>query len=153
MSTTDAQVAALRAFLIHDAEEVTPLAYQLGDLGLVGYQHLANAALSRLATRRFPSYTKADIVRYVAGLRVERTADGGEYDFDPIAGENVLLYSLGKKIPPQDPEQRLRALIALLDALAGSELTSEADADDLLAEARELADQWLADGQHSGFSA
>jgi hypothetical protein len=152
VTITDAQVAALGAFLIRDTDETAPLAYQLGEEGLVGYQHLANAALSVLAGRRFPAYTKADIVRYVGAVRAERVADGEEYDFDPLVGENVLLYSLGKEVTPQDAEERFRAVVALLDALAGSELTSESDADGLLAEARHLANQWIANERHSGFS-
>jgi hypothetical protein len=150
MPITDAQMAALLAFLTGDPDGTTQLAYQLGEEGLVGYQHLANAALSLLAGRRFPMYVKANLVQYVASVRAERVADGEEYDFDPIVGETVLRYSLGKEVPPQDPEERFRAVIALLDALAGSELATEADPDSLLAEARELADQWLIDKQHSG---
>jgi hypothetical protein len=38
-------------------------------------------------------------------------------------------------------------VIALLDSLAESELSSEEDVDDLLAEARELADWWTANDQ------
>jgi hypothetical protein len=30
----------LRAFLVRDTDSTVPLAYQLGDEGLIGYQHL-----------------------------------------------------------------------------------------------------------------
>jgi hypothetical protein len=43
-----------------------------------------------------------------------------------------------------EPESRLRASIALLDALTVGELSSEAAVDELLAAARQLADRWEA---------
>lgn len=144
VQVTDAQVAALRAFLVHDSEATQFLTYQLGDDGMRGYQSLADAALSIAAQRRFaPRFTSADIARYVASLRVSRIADGDAYDFDPIVAENVLRYSLGQQIPKTpDPNERFRAVIALLDALTETEVSGEADLDDLLAEARQLADRW-----------
>lgn len=144
MAVTDEQVAALRAFLMHDVQETAQATSALGDRGMAGYQRLADAALSVAAVRRFsPRFTSADLVRYVASVRVARISDGAEYDFDPEAGENVLRYSLGQTISrAPDPAVRFRAVIALLDALAESELSSEEDVDDLLAEARELAGTW-----------
>jgi hypothetical protein len=119
---------------------------------MFGYLRLVEAALSVLARRRFaPRYTSAELVRYVASVRVSRRADGDEYDFNPVAGEAVLRYSLGQSIQDvPDLDERLRAIIALLDALAETELSSEADVGDLLAEARELADEWLAREQGAG---
>jgi hypothetical protein len=144
MTVTDEQVAALRAFLIHDVQTTTRLTSALGDQGAIGYQRLAYAALSVAAVRRFsPSFTSADLVRYVASVRMSRIADGKEYDFDPADAENILRYSLGEPISRTlDAAKRFRAIIALLDALAESELSSEEDVDDLLARARELADTW-----------
>ena len=85
---TDAQVAALRAFMIHDAEEIAPLAYQLGEEGMQGYVRLAEAALSIASSRHFaPRFTNADLVKCVAEVRISRTADGDEFDFDPVAGQ------------------------------------------------------------------
>jgi hypothetical protein len=144
MPITDTQVAALRAFLVRDTEETVPLAYQLGDEAMQGYVLLSDAALSVAAGRRFsPTFTSADLVRYVASVRSSRLADGDQYDFDPIVGETVLRHSLGQTVTQTlELEPRLRAVITLLDALAETELSSEADLDDLLAEARQLADRW-----------
>jgi hypothetical protein len=146
MPVTEAQTAALRAFLAGDGEGMTLLAYQLGEKGMPGYLQLAEAALSVAAGKRFgPVFTSGDLVRYVAGARIARMADGHDFDFDPVAGENVLRSSLGQPVPrPADPGERLRAVVALLDALAGSEVHSASDVDDLLAQARALADRWLA---------
>ena len=146
MPVTDMQVAVLRAFLTHDGDRVTPLAYQLGEAGMVGYVRLAEAALSVIARRKFaPRFTNADLVRFVAAARTARLADGDEFDFDPAVGEHVLRYSLGQPVTlALDLEPRLRAIVALLDALSEDELTSEADFDGLLAEARLLADRWQA---------
>ena len=110
MRVSDGQVAALRAFLIHDPDRTVPLTAQLGDEGMPSYQSLADAALSVVAGRRFsPRFTSADLVRYVASVRVSRMVDGDEYDFDPRVGENVLRYALGQdiRITP-DPEERFR---------------------------------------------
>ena len=145
---TDEQLAALRALLRHDARMMA-LTAALGDEGTAGYQRLADAALSVAAVRRFaPRFTTADIVQYVASVRTSRIADGIEYDFDPVAGENVLRYSLGQAVPrTPDPAERFRAVIALLGALTEGELSSEADVDALLGQARELASRWSANDQ------
>lgn len=148
MRVTDAQVAALRAFLAHDPDAALPLTAQLGDRGMGGYLYLAEAALCVLARRRFsPQYTRADLIRYIASVRVSRIGDGTEYDLDPAAAESVMRYLLGAAnthIP--DSGQRIRIVVALIDALAESGLSSEAEADVLLAEARDLANQWAANG-------
>jgi hypothetical protein len=61
---TDAQRAALRAFLVHDAEEATRLTRQLGEKAMRDYQYLADAALSVIAGWRFrKGYSNADVVR------------------------------------------------------------------------------------------
>jgi hypothetical protein len=145
MPVTEAQTAALRAFLAGDDDGMTSLAYQLGEKGMLGYLQLAEAALSVAAGKRFgPLFTSGDLVRYVAGARIARLADGDAFDFDPVVGEDVLRDSLGQSVPrPADPGERFRAVVALLDALAGSELHSATDVDELLAQARALADQWL----------
>jgi hypothetical protein len=133
----------LRAFLMRDTDAMTFHTVALGNEGTVGYQRLAEAALSVAAARRFaPRFTSADIVRFVSSVRVSRIADGNEYDFDAIAAENILRYSLGQNVTrTPDPVERFRAMIALLGAFADSELSSEADLDDLLGEARTLADR------------
>jgi hypothetical protein len=147
MHVTDMQAAALRAFLVYDSEEAATLTRRLGDTDSPGYEYLALAALSASAKRCFHAgYTHADLVRYIAALRLHRLADGEEYDLDPVIGENVLQSVLGQPVRPTGaPEERFRAVIALLDAFAETGLLTGADADELLAEARELADQWLAE--------
>ena len=146
---TDEQVAALRAFLMRDARTMMALTAALGDEGMAGYQRLADAALSVAAVRRFaPRFTSSDIVQYVASVRTSRIADGIEYDFDPVAAENVLRYSLGQAAPrTPDPEERFRAVISLLEALTESEQSTETDVDAFLAQARELASRWSANDQ------
>jgi hypothetical protein len=150
MPVTDAQITALRAFLNHDPDTTVQLTARLGDDGIPGYWYLAEAALSIAACRRFsPRFTRADLVRYIASVRVSRMTDGAEYDLDPVAAENVLRYFLGAtEMTLPDSETRLRTVISLLDALADTELSSDADADTLLAEACKLADRWVAKDQH-----
>jgi hypothetical protein len=142
---TEAQVAALRAFLMRDLDATTQLTAELSDEDIAGYQRLAEAALSVAAVRRFhPAFTSADIVRFVASVRVSRLGDGGECDFDAVTAENVLRYSLGQQIPrTPDAVERFGAVIALLGAFADSELSNEAELDELLSQTRILTDQWL----------
>jgi len=141
------QAAALRAFLVHDSEEAATLTRRLGGTDSPGYEYLALAALSAAAKRCFQAgYTHADLVRYIAALRLRRLADGEQYDFDPVTGENVLQSVLGQSVRPTGaPEERFRAVIALLDTFTETGLPTGADVDGLLTEARELADQWLAE--------
>jgi hypothetical protein len=138
----DAQVSALRAFLLHDADAAAPLAHQLGEGGMPGYMRLAEAALSVAAGRRFaPRFSSADLVSFVASVRVSRIADGEEYDLDPVVAEEVLRRALGQNGKRElELELWLRTIIALLDAFADSELPNETDVDALLVEARKLAD-------------
>jgi hypothetical protein len=136
LPVSDAQALALRAFLNHATDEMAPLVYQLGDAGVAGYLRLADATLSMLARRRFPRYSNADVVRYVASVRRERFSDGDAYDINPVVAEHVMRFSLGVPVPPQPPQERLQVVIALLDALSASELHTAADIDELLAEAR-----------------
>jgi hypothetical protein len=142
MRTSDAQIAALRALLVHDAA-ASALTAALGEQGTVGYQYLADAALAITARRRFaPSYTSADLIRFVASVRIERLSDGDEYDLDPVIAENVLRRSLGQKVPvSSDPGDRLRVVVAILGALTDD--ASETEIDDVLAEARVLMDRRL----------
>lgn len=138
---TGDQTAALRAFLIRDPQTSESLTKQLGD-GIEGYLYLAQAALCVAARRRFaPRFAGTDIVHYVAELRASRIADGDEYDIDPAAAESVLGYFLGQDIQLPEFEPRIRVVFALLESLT-DDLASEADADQLLGEAREVADRW-----------
>jgi hypothetical protein len=143
---TDAQISALRAFLMRDLDATTQLTAGLNDADIAGYHQLAEAALSVMAVRQFPpTFTSADVVRFIASVRVSRLADGGEYDFDPVTAENVLRYALGQQIlRTPDAVAWFGAVIALLGAFADSELSNQAELDALLSRARNLADQWLA---------
>ena len=143
MRTSDDQVAALRAFLVHDIQAAA-LTAELGEQGIAGYQYLADAALTIAVQRRFaPTYTSADIVRLVASVRAERLADGDEFDIDPMSAEDVLRRSLGQNVPETaDPECRFRAVVALLGALTDG--ADEIEVDDVLAEAGGVIDRWQA---------
>jgi hypothetical protein len=142
-------VAALRAFLVHDAADTTRLTRQLGGEAMRDYQYLANAALSLIAGWRFrQGYSDPDVVRCIAAIRLVRTADSGESGLQPAIAENVLRYSLGQDVPDTtDHLERFRAVIALLDALAEGALPTEQDVDRLLTQARALADRWAVNDQ------
>jgi hypothetical protein len=143
MAVTNAQVAALRAFLMRDPGQSVILVSGLGGQGTPGYLHLAEAALSVAAVHQFPRFTSADLVRFVAAVRSSRIADGDEYDLDPAIAESVLAYFLGQKnarLP--GPDQRVHAVMALLGALTQDYPPRETGIDNLLQEAQQLADHW-----------
>jgi hypothetical protein len=85
-----------------------------------------------------------DVVRFVAWIRVNMLPDDLG-DLDPVAAEATLRFALGEDVPlPPDPETCFRTTILLLGILAYDEHADDAKLDRLLAEARSLADRWLA---------
>lgn len=76
-------------------------------------------------------------------MRVSRAGGGAKYDLDPVSAESVLRYFLGlTDVSLPGSEERLRTVVALLGALADSELAGVGEIEALLADARELADRW-----------
>jgi hypothetical protein len=85
------------------------------------------------------------VVRFVAWVRINLLPDDLG-DLDPVAAEAVLRFALGEDVPlPMDPETCFRATILLLGILAYDEHPDDAALDGLLAEARSLAEGWLAE--------
>ena len=143
---TGDQMAALRAYLADDRGQHKRLIERLGDSGVLGYQLLALGALAVAARREFsPGSASADVVRFVAWVRINLLPDDLG-DLDPVAAEAVLRFALGEDVPlPMDPETCFRATILLLGILAYDEHPDDAALDGLLAEARSLAEGWLAE--------
>jgi hypothetical protein len=128
---------------MHDAGGATRVLAAQAESGTVGFQYLAEAALVTVARQRFaPTYTSADLIRFVASARLSRLADGEEYDFDPVMGESVLRYSLGQNVPRTgSAEERFQAVVVLLGAM--TEEHDQAQIEAVLDESRELASEWL----------
>ena len=139
------QIAALRASLTLNtaqAQELQVSLIQGGDLH--GFGELVYAAFLLAVRRRFgPACTRADVVRYVGRVRAHGPKDD---DFDPLAAETLIVRALGGDPPPvADEEARAAAQAILLIALIVDLELDAAGLDRFLAEARELADRWLAE--------
>ena len=143
MPVPDSQVAALRSFLLHDADGAMRVLAAQAESSTVGFQYLAEAALVTIARQRFaPTYTSADLIRFVASARLSRLADGEEFDFHPVIGESVLRYSLGQNVPRTgNAEERFQAVLVLLGAMTDGDDQARIEA--VLDESRELASEWL----------
>ena len=142
MAVTDDQVSVLRGYLTLQME-LARIACQPGGTTATGLEVLAHAALSVAAQRKFPRYTNADVIGYIAAIRSARSQDGTGDDIDPLAAETLLRRALGQDIPvPDDVRTRIRTTFTLLALLASDLHLDPAGVEALLAEARSLADHW-----------
>ena len=147
MAITEDQVEALRTYLsartdteATDAERRFLTLSRTGRLDEVGT--LVYGAFAAAARRRFsPTWTSAEIVRFVADFRASSTEAAGL--LNPSAAENQLRDVLGDKQAIRPPEEaRARAQFLLLAVtLSPDEL------DEVLAEGRALADSVIAAGR------
>jgi len=147
MAVTDDQIAALRAYLsaradveATDAERQFLTLSRTGRLDEVGA--LVYGAFAAAARRRFsPTWTSADVVRFVAGFR-SSSPEAAEL-LSPSAAENQLREVLGDKQAIRPPEEaRARAQFVLLAALTVT--LDPRERDEVLAEGRALADELIA---------
>jgi hypothetical protein len=145
MTVTDDQVAALRAALTGDMHAFDGLGGVSGlDYGEAFPVLMATAFI--LATRRRfgGGWSTADVIRFVGEVRLEYDANDG--CVDPDAAEQLVLAALRDKALPAGigEEARGNAQFALLSSMVSDEYPQSHELDALLAEARELADQWMA---------
>jgi hypothetical protein len=104
-----------------------------------GLGELLLAAFTVAARRRFsPTWTPAEIVRFVAGVRSRSTEMAAL--LQPSAAENQLRIALGNAVTPYpEMEARGRAQMVLLSTLTGNYSPQELAS--LLSDARALAEQ------------
>jgi hypothetical protein len=147
VAVTDDQVEALRTYLsartdaeATDAERRFLTLSRTGRLDEVGA--LVCGAFAAAARRRFsPTWTSADIVRFVADFRGSSTEAADL--LSPSAAENQLRQVLGDKQVIRPPEEaRARAQFLLLAAL--TVVLSPHELDEVLAQGRTLADSLIA---------
>jgi len=147
VAVTDDQVAALRAYLMARTDlEATDAQRQLLTLSrtsrLEEIGALVLGAFAAAARRRFsPTWTSADVVRFVADFRGS-SAEAASL-LSPAAAENQLREVLGDKpaIRPSE-EARARAQFLLLAALTVA--LDPRELDEILADGRALADSAIA---------
>jgi hypothetical protein len=140
---TDQQVAALRAYLAGGSNERVRLHEQLLQSdGLNGYGELVHTAFVTAVRRRFaPIYTRSDVIRFVADIRVLLSERPDA--IHPCAGENLIRRALGEPIADDiDQETRGRTEIVLLAVLIKDEELDDAGLDEFLGSVRTLTGQW-----------
>jgi hypothetical protein len=144
MPVTDAQVAALRAYLADDWELHQELMRQHDRVEAgKGYTALVTAAFVEAVERRFgKNSTQGDIISYVGDVRSrsERVAQM----LDPEVAERVISVVLGDATTQGiSREAKVSAQATLLTALVVDEHLENAGLDAFLTDARKLADQIL----------
>lgn len=145
MAVTDHQVATLRAYVTGDFDEHDRLRRQLDrDADSAGWSALVAAGFFEAVYRRFSKEgTEADVVEFVGSVRAR--SEQLSNDIDPRIAEQLILYSLGTgSISGIESRVRLATQLILLTALIVDEQLDDAGLDDFMAEARKIADQWIA---------
>ena len=141
---SDQQVAALRAALALDAVRAREWRARLiGSGNLEGFSELVYAAFV-LAVRRYfgVRWGRADVVRYVGSVRARGPAGD---DIDPVIAEALVMRALGADVALHaSVEAKVEVQTILLGALVADLELDSANLTLFTAEARELADQWLA---------
>jgi hypothetical protein len=142
---TDRQMILLMAHLAGEEEVAQRVQADLVTSGTAqGFAELVYAAFVIAARRRFsPTWTRADVIRFVAHVRALLSKGPGA--LDPLTAEHQLCNALGQEMGSYpDEEARARAQVILLDALVQSADLDGAAIANLLNQARELADRMLA---------
>ncbi|HZR54809.1 MAG TPA: hypothetical protein VFB06_35580 [Streptosporangiaceae bacterium] len=146
MAVTDEHVAFLRSYLRGDEEAVTRSWERIESRA--GLAALVHAAFVISARQKFaPTWTRADAIRYVANVRalLSERLDV----LDPRAAEQELRLALGDKAESgHSAASAAAAQLIMLNALLVSLDLDEVAVDDLLRQAREVAERILA-GQPS----
>lgn len=131
----------LRAHIGGDADVVGRAREQFAEPpALAALGSLTQAAFVVAARRMFaPTWTRSDVIQYVAMIR---TIFPDQPDLlNPLAAENELRIALGDSVPAwPDDAARSTVVAILLPALGQTLELDDAGIDELLSQARELAD-------------
>lgn len=157
MVISDAMVAAMHTYLsgLHSGSDADSdatlddsdrqfLALLKADQ-IEGLGELLLAAFTVAARRRFsPTWSQAEIIRFVAGVRSR--SDQMAALLSPLAAERQLRSALGQEVTPYpDMETRGRAQMTLLGVLTSDYTSHELAA--MLSDARTLAEEATASRQ------
>jgi hypothetical protein len=136
------QVAALRAALKGDANGHKRTYAGLELTSKDSYGALIVASFFRAAERRFAKGgDKADAVAFVAGLRAQHEL---EDDINPRIAERLLMATFSDEEIDDIPDNAKGAhYMLLLAGLIADARLSDVELDEFLADARNLADEWL----------
>jgi hypothetical protein len=145
MPVTDEQVAPLRAQLARQYEEHLRLFNLLDeDSKNTGYHALVSAAFITAAERRFArDASPGEVIEFVGSVRSAsfQVAD----KVDPVIAERVIMAVFNDdSLDDIDARKSFETQLLLMVAIVGDENLDGAGLDSFLAQARKLADQWLA---------
>jgi hypothetical protein len=145
MPVTDEQVAPLRAQLARQPEEHQRLFALLDkEAKNTGYRVLVSAAFVVAVERRFARDVGAsEVIEFVGDVRSRSPQVAGQVD--PLTAERVIMAVFsGESLDDIDARKSWEAQLLLMAAIVGGEDLDGAGLDAFLAEARKLADEWLA---------
>lgn len=143
MPTTTDQVATIRALLKGETEEREQLEERLDESdSWDGYAALAVTGFIKAVERRFTASDSTAIIDFVASVR--SNSEEFSEKIDPIAAERLIKAVQGPEdIDDLDATDALGIQTALLIALIRDAQLDDAELDAFIAEAKELADQWV----------
>jgi hypothetical protein len=142
---TDEQVAPLRAQLARQPAEHQRLFSLLDQAAKrTGYRALVSAAFVVAAQRRFArDASPGQVIEFVGDVRSRSPEVAGQVD--PATAERVVMAVFtGQPLDDVDARASWETQLVLMAAIIGDEHLNDAGLDAFLAEARKLADQWLA---------
>lgn len=145
MPVTDEQVAPLRAQLARQPEEHRRLFGLLDqDSKNTGYRVLVSAAFVVAVERRFAQdVSPGEVIEFVGDVRSNSPQVSGQVD--PVIAERVIMAVFsGEPLDDIDARKSWETQLLLMAAIVGGAHYDDAGLDAFLAEARKLADQWLA---------
>jgi hypothetical protein len=144
MAVTGDQVATLRAYLSGDFDEHDRLHARLDPVAArTGYSALISAGFVLAVERRFDRDTPdAGVIAFVDRLRARSTEIAAS--IDPRVAERLIraVYT-DEQIDDLDSEMRLTTQFLLMTALIVEDRLDQSGLEKFLAEARELADEWI----------
>jgi hypothetical protein len=145
MPVTDEQVAPLRAQLARQYEEHLRLFNLLDqDSKNTGYHALVSAAFVTAVERRFSrDVSPGEVIEFVGNVR--STSPRAADQIDPVIAERVIAAVFNEdSLDDVDARKSFETQLLVMVAIVGGEHLDDAGLDAFLAEARKLADQWLA---------
>jgi hypothetical protein len=142
MRVTADQVESVRALITRDTESFERIDNQLDPATAPARGALISAAFFLAGGRLFKGKTPSTAIAFVADLRAKYPLTE---DFDPRIAERLLLATFTEEnIDDIGDETRGEYCTLLLAGLVLRTKPSDAALDKLLDDARELADEWLA---------
>ena len=141
---TNDQVATLQALLSGDYELYQQRHAELDRAAASsGYSALIAAAFFKAVNKRFSvKSSHADIVEYVGDIRAR--SDDAAQRLDPLAAETLIGAVLGRNSDEElDDKTVIQTQMMVLGALVADDGLDSDGLDRFLADARQLADEWL----------